>query len=157
MLGDSPEDVIAQLHAEFSAAQISEHAADAAARVEDVLACLERTHPGLALPLDLHGTSFQLRVWEALRQIPAGEVRTYRQVAESIDAPGSSRAVARACAANRTALVVPCHRVVRSDGSLSGYRWGEQRKRQLLEHEGSAMKARHRQRLPGRKDRSRRT
>lgn len=136
MLGDDADDVVAQLRAEFPAAAISEQ--DANPAVDHVLAYLEGTHPGLALPLDLHGTSFQLRVWEALRQIPAGEVRTYAQVAQAIGAPGSARAVAGACAANRTAVVVPCHRVVRSDGSLSGYRWGEERKRALLEHEGSS-------------------
>lgn len=138
VLGDSLHDVMAQLRTEFPAAEISEDGASAA--VDDVLRHLEGTHPGLALPLDLHGTSFQLRVWEALRQIPAGEVRTYGEVAAAIGAPGSARAVARACAANRTALVVPCHRVVRSDGSPSGYRWGGQRKRQLLEHEGSVVR-----------------
>lgn len=135
LLGDSAEDVIGQLRSEFPAAQISEDAGDG--HIDHVLTYLEGSHPGLALPLDLHGTAFQLRVWEALRQIPMGEVRTYGEVAAAIGAPGSSRAVARACAANRTALVVPCHRVVRSDGTLSGYRWGEQRKRNLLEHEGS--------------------
>lgn len=142
-LGDSRDDVIAQLHAEFPAADVAPHARDDArdadVRMDAVLACLDDTHPGLAVPLDLHGTSFQLRVWEALRQIPAGEVRTYAEVAASIDAPRASRAVARACAANRTALVVPCHRVVRSDGSLSGYRWGVQRKRDLLDHEAGAI------------------
>jgi AraC family transcriptional regulator of adaptative response/methylated-DNA-[protein]-cysteine methyltransferase len=83
----------------------------------------------------MSGTAFQQRVWTALRNIPAGERRSYRQVAEAIGSPRAVRAVARACATNRLAVVVPCHRVVREDGSLAGYKWGVNRKRQLLEDE----------------------
>ncbi len=86
-------------------------------------------------PVDLRGTAFQLRVWQALRQIPRGETRSYSQLAREMGAPNSTRAVARACAMNRVALVVPCHRVVGASGALTGYRWGVERKRMLLEAE----------------------
>ena len=87
--------------------------------------------------LDLRGTVFQLRVWQALRQIPRGETRSYSQLARDLGEPNATRAVARACATNRVALVVPCHRVVGASGSLTGYRWGVERKKQLLEAERS--------------------
>ena len=86
-------------------------------------------------PLDLRGTVFQLRVWQALRQIPRGETRTYSQLAREMGEPNATRAVARACALNRVSVLVPCHRVVGADGSLTGYRWGVERKRKLLEAE----------------------
>ena len=91
---------------------------------------------GLDLPLDVAGTAFQRRVWDALRQIPAGETASYAAIAERIGAPTAARAVAGACAANRLAVVIPCHRVVRAGGDLSGYRWGVARKRALLAREG---------------------
>ena len=91
--------------------------------------------PDLALPLDVKATLFQLRVWEALRQIPYGETRTYTEVAESIGRPAAVRAVANACAANPAAVVTPCHRVIRTDGGLGGYRWGLERKKALLKIE----------------------
>ncbi|MDE3147926.1 MAG: methylated-DNA--[protein]-cysteine S-methyltransferase [Acidobacteriota bacterium] len=94
------------------------------------------TDAGAELPLDLRGTTFQLRVWQALRQIPRGETRSYSQLARELGDAKATRAVARACATNRVALVVPCHRVVGAAGSLTGYRWGVDRKRQLLEAEG---------------------
>jgi O-6-methylguanine DNA methyltransferase len=100
-----------------------------------VVEYLEGKHPGLVVPLDLQGTHFQVRVWQALRRIPVGEVRTYAEIAAMIESPRSTRAVARACAGNKAAVAVPCHRVIRADGSLGGYRWGEDRKRKLLEHE----------------------
>ena len=87
--------------------------------------------------LDLRGTVFQLRVWQALRKIPRGETRSYSQLARELGNPKATRAVARACVTNRVALVVPCHRVVGADGSLTGYRWGVERKRKLLEMEGA--------------------
>ena len=92
---------------------------------------------GLDLPLDLRGTVFQQRVWQALRDIPAGETVTYSNIARKIGAPKSTRAVAAACAANNIAVAIPCHRVVRNDGSLSGYRWGVERKRILIDREAS--------------------
>ncbi|MFV9262612.1 methylated-DNA--[protein]-cysteine S-methyltransferase, partial [Citrobacter freundii] len=96
---------------------------------------LDDPRKAVNLPLDLRGTAFQLRVWQALRQIPAGETRSYRQVAQSIGQPRAVRAVAGACAANKLAIVIPCHRVVREGGALSGYRWGTARKAQLLARE----------------------
>jgi AraC family transcriptional regulator of adaptative response/methylated-DNA-[protein]-cysteine methyltransferase len=97
----------------------------------------EKTAEGVGkpLPLDLRGTAFQLRVWQALRGIPRGETRTYSQLARELGDPNSTRAVARACATNRVSMVVPCHRVVSVSGSLTGYRWGVERKRKLLEAE----------------------
>jgi len=92
----------------------------------------------LEVQLDPRGTTFQRRVWQALREIPAGSTATYSEVAQRIGAPGSARAVAGACAANPLAVAVPCHRVIRSDGGLSGYRWGVERKRALLEREAVA-------------------
>jgi AraC family transcriptional regulator of adaptative response/methylated-DNA-[protein]-cysteine methyltransferase len=100
-----------------------------------VIGFIETPSRGLDLPLDIQGTAFQQRVWQALRDIPAGATLSYTQVAERIGSPRSVRAVAGACAANAIAIAIPCHRVVRSDGGLSGYRWGIERKRALLERE----------------------
>lgn len=110
---------------------------DAMRDVMDALALLAAGRPSPRLPLDVHGTAFQARVWHALREIPAGETRTYTQVAEEIGSPTSVRAVARACATNPVALTVPCHRVIRSDGSLAGYRWGLEVKSALLAAESA--------------------
>ncbi|EPI2359027.1 bifunctional DNA-binding transcriptional regulator/O6-methylguanine-DNA methyltransferase Ada [Klebsiella michiganensis] len=107
-------------------------------RVAQVFSHLDDHRQPFSLPLDLRGTAFQLQVWQALRQIPAGETRSYRQVAQSIGRPRAVRAVASACAANKLALVIPCHRVVREDGALSGYRWGTARKALLLARESSS-------------------
>ena len=93
---------------------------------------------GLSLPLDINGTAFQRRVWEALRNIPVGHTATYQQIARQVGAPKAVRAVGSACGANKLALAIPCHRVVRTDGSLGGYHWGLQRKRALLEAERRA-------------------
>lgn len=101
----------------------------------EVVRFVEAPARGLDVPLDLRGTEFQRRVWQALREIPAGSTRSYADIAQRIGKPGSVRAVAQACAANALAVVVPCHRVVRRDGGLSGYRWGVERKRALLERE----------------------
>jgi len=103
--------------------------------VMSALAALARGEAAPDLPVDVHGTAFQARVWRALQEIPAGETRTYSEVAEAIGSPSSVRAVARACATNKVALAVPCHRVVRSDGSLAGYRWGLAVKESLLASE----------------------
>ena len=99
---------------------------------------IDAPRDGFDEPLDLNGTAFQQRVWRALRDIPAGETASYAEIAARIGAPGAVRAVARACAANDIAVVIPCHRVVRQDGALSGYRWGVARKRALLEREVAA-------------------
>jgi AraC family transcriptional regulator, regulatory protein of adaptative response / methylated-DNA-[protein]-cysteine methyltransferase len=103
--------------------------------VARVVALVEAPGTTLDLPLDVRGTAFQRRVWEALRAIPVGETRSYVEVAAAVGAPTAVRAVARACAANPLAVAIPCHRVVRLDGGLSGYRWGVERKRTLLERE----------------------
>jgi len=96
---------------------------------------IERPGLGFDLPLDILGTAFQQRVWAALREIPAGETASYAQIAARLRAPRAARAVAQACAANPLAVAVPCHRVLRGDGELSGYRWGVERKRELLRRE----------------------
>jgi AraC family transcriptional regulator, regulatory protein of adaptative response / methylated-DNA-[protein]-cysteine methyltransferase len=107
------------------------------ATVAKVLSLLELPGLGLDLPLDVRGTAFQQRVWQALRTIPAGATASYSEIAERIGAPKSVRAVAQACAANSIAVAIPCHRVVRHDGGLSGYRWGVERKRVLLDREAA--------------------
>ncbi len=106
--------------------------------VEEVLEHLCGQKPHLDLPTDVQATAFQRRVWEELRHIPYGTTRTYTQVAQAIGNPAAVRAVARACATNPVSVVVPCHRVVREDGNLAGYRWGIGRKRALLDHEAAA-------------------
>jgi AraC family transcriptional regulator of adaptative response/methylated-DNA-[protein]-cysteine methyltransferase len=106
--------------------------------VAEVVGFVEAPRVGLDLPLDLRGTAFQQRVWQALREIPAGRTMSYTEVARRIGAPKSVRAVAQACAANPLAVAIPCHRVVRNDGALAGYRWGVERKRALLEREADA-------------------
>jgi AraC family transcriptional regulator of adaptative response/methylated-DNA-[protein]-cysteine methyltransferase len=103
-----------------------------------VVGFVEAPGLGLDLPLDIRGTAFQQRVWQALRAVPAGSMVSYSELASRIGSPRSVRAVARACAANALAVAIPCHRVVRSDGSPSGYRWGIDRKRALLAREGAA-------------------
>lgn len=103
--------------------------------VARVVGLVEAPHLGLDLPLDVRGTAFQQRVWQALRQIPAGHTASYTEIAERIGAPSSVRAVAGACAANKIAIAIPCHRVVRNDGTLSGYAWGVERKRVLIARE----------------------
>ena len=103
--------------------------------VATVVGLVENPSAGLDLPLDIRGTAFQQRVWEALRRIPAGSTATYAEIAERIGEPGSARAVARACGANSLAVAIPCHRVIRTDGELSGYRWGVERKGRLLRRE----------------------
>ena len=100
-----------------------------------VVGFVETPAAGLDLPLDVRGTAFQQRVWQALRAIPAGATASYTDIAKRIGAPKAVRGVAQACAANPIAVAVPCHRVVRSDGGLSGYRWGVERKRALLDRE----------------------
>jgi AraC family transcriptional regulator of adaptative response/methylated-DNA-[protein]-cysteine methyltransferase len=103
--------------------------------VAKVVGFVEAPAIGLDLPLDIRGTAFQQRVWQALREIPAGSTASYADTAKRIGSPRSVRAVAQACAANALAVAIPCHRVVRNDGTLAGYRWGVERKRVLLERE----------------------
>jgi AraC family transcriptional regulator of adaptative response/methylated-DNA-[protein]-cysteine methyltransferase len=131
-LGDHPEPLIADLRDRFRAATLVEDPALAPQIAEISAAVHEDSSALLHLPLDLRATAFQMRVWEALRRIPAGQTRSYAQVADEIGQPNAARAVARACASNPAALLVPCHRVIGSNGALTGYRWGTDRKQQLL-------------------------
>ncbi len=108
--------------------------------VEQVVELVERPHVTSALPLDIRGTAFQERVWAALRAIAPGTSATYAEIARALDLPRGARAVARACATNNLAIAIPCHRVVRRDGDLAGYRWGVERKRALLEREAKAIR-----------------
>lgn len=137
MLGDDDVELITDLERRFPNARTIAADADFAATVADVVTVVEEPAKGLALPLDIRGTAFQQRVWQALQAIPAGETRSYGEVAEAVGEPRAARAVAAACAANKIAVVVPCHRVVHRDGSLSGYRWGVERKRELLRKEAN--------------------
>jgi AraC family transcriptional regulator, regulatory protein of adaptative response / methylated-DNA-[protein]-cysteine methyltransferase len=136
-LGATDADVERALATDFPNAHIERSGTAHDAWVRGVLERIRepRRTPAADVPLDLGGTAFQQRVWNALREIPAGERRSYREVAASIGRPSAVRAVARACATNRLAVIVPCHRVVREDGSLAGYKWGVTRKRRLLDDE----------------------
>lgn len=136
-IGDSEGDLIADLTREFPKAAILRDDDALHEWVGLIVDHIEGNHPRLDLPLDVQATAFQRRVWEALRTIPYGETRTYSDVAEMIGQPTAVRAVANACGANPTALITPCHRVVRNDGTLGGYKWGTDRKQQLLETERS--------------------
>ncbi|MCB2174782.1 MAG: methylated-DNA--[protein]-cysteine S-methyltransferase [Actinomycetales bacterium] len=133
-IGPELEPLLDQVRAEFARADLVRDD-EALADVARALAALAVGHPAPELPLDVRGTAFQARVWQALTRIPAGETRTYSQVAKEIGEPRAVRAVAGACARNRLALVVPCHRVVRADGGLGGYRWGLTVKQSLLDAE----------------------
>ena len=135
-IASSEEEAEAGLRTEFAAADIAEDA-DFKGTVEAIIAQLNNRDSSrqTTMPLDLRGTAFQLRVWQALQQIPLGETRTYGQLAAEMGIPSSTRAVARACALNRVSVLVPCHRVIGASGSLTGYRWGVERKRHLLASE----------------------
>lgn len=135
--GDSPRAVTRELRERYPAARIERHPGRLTAVLPRVISFIDGRRATLGLPLDAAGTQFQQRVWNALRGIPAGKTASYADIARRIDAPKSSRAVAQACGANPLALAIPCHRVVRSDGALSGYRWGAARKRALLEREAA--------------------
>ena len=134
-LGDDPEALARELQDRFPRANLIGGDTEFERCVATIVGFVEAPGVGLDLPLDVRGTAFQQRVWQALTKIPPGSTATYTEVAENIGAPGSQRAVARACAANPLAVAIPCHRVVRSDGALSGYRWGVERKRALLARE----------------------
>lgn len=133
--GDGREPLVQALRQRFPEADLRDAQAELAPLLAEVAAFVRRPAQGLDLPLDIQGTAFQQRVWRELMRIPAGETRTYTDVARALDAPGAVRAVAAACAANPLAVAVPCHRVLRKSGELAGYRWGLARKRRLLEIE----------------------
>lgn len=134
-LGDDPEKLAREFQERFPRAELIGGDAQFEIWVAQVVGYVDDPAIGLDLPLDIRGTVFQQRVWQALRDIPIGSTATYTEVAQRLGAPKSARAVARACATNVLAIAIPCHRVVRSDGSLSGYRWGVERKRALLKRE----------------------
>jgi AraC family transcriptional regulator of adaptative response/methylated-DNA-[protein]-cysteine methyltransferase len=137
-IGDDPGVLARDLQDRFPRARLIGGDADFEQLVAKVVGFVEAPKLGLELPLDVRGTAFQQRVWQALRKIPVGKTVSYAQIARRIGAPNSVRAVAGACAANSLAVAIPCHRVVRNDGALSGYRWGVERKRALLEREALA-------------------
>lgn len=135
LLGDDPDQLVRDLQDQFPKAELVGADQRFEQLVAQVVGLIEAPAVGLDLPLDLRGTAFQERVWQALRDIPPGSTASYAQIAERIGAPKSFRAVAQACGANSVAVAIPCHRVVRSNGELSGYRWGVERKQQLLARE----------------------
>jgi AraC family transcriptional regulator of adaptative response/methylated-DNA-[protein]-cysteine methyltransferase len=138
-LGDDPNELVREFQDQFSKAQIIGGDRDFEQLVARVIAFVDHPTKGLDLPLDIRGTAFQQRVWQKLREIPCGKTWSYAKLAKNLGEPKGSRAVARACAANPVAVAIPCHRVVRTDGSLSGYRWGIERKAKLQELERKAI------------------
>ncbi len=134
-LGDDPDRLVRELQDRFPQAELQGGDADFERLVAGAVGRVEHPETEPDLPLDLRGTLFQQRVWQALREIPAGRTASYSEIAVTIGAPRSVRAVAGACAANRLAVLIPCHRVVRRDGGMGGYRWGVERKRRLLKRE----------------------
>ncbi|MBL8093489.1 MAG: bifunctional DNA-binding transcriptional regulator/O6-methylguanine-DNA methyltransferase Ada [Anaerolineales bacterium] len=137
-LGESRRALAQAVHEEYPAAHVDPEHRHLSAWVTAVLTYLRGAGPHPNLPTDVQATAFQRKVWTALRRIPAGQTRSYAQLARTIGQPTAARAVANACGANPTAIVVPCHRVIHGDGTISGYRWGVERKRQLLEIEGAS-------------------
>lgn len=138
LMGDDPDRLVRELQDRFPRAELIGGDPEFERSVATVVAFVEAPGVGLDLPLDVRGTAFQQRVWQALRDIPAGATISYSEVAARIGAPRSVRAVAQACSQNALAVAIPCHRVVQRDGGLSGYRWGVERKRALLDREASA-------------------
>jgi AraC family transcriptional regulator of adaptative response/methylated-DNA-[protein]-cysteine methyltransferase len=137
-LGDSPGALVRDLQDTFAKAELIGGDEDFEQLVAKVVGFVEAPMQGFDLPLDVRGTLFQQQVWQALREIPMGSTVSYAEVAKRIGAPTAVRAVAQACLSNPIAVVIPCHRVVRTDGALSGYRWGVERKRMLLEREATS-------------------
>jgi AraC family transcriptional regulator of adaptative response/methylated-DNA-[protein]-cysteine methyltransferase len=135
LMGDDPHALARDLQDRFPHAELIGGDTGFEALVANVIGFVEAPSLGLDLPLDVRGTAFQLRVWQALQEIPAGSKASYADIAKRIGAPKAIRAVAGACAANAIAVAIPCHRVVRNDGALGGYRWGVARKRALLARE----------------------
>jgi AraC family transcriptional regulator of adaptative response/methylated-DNA-[protein]-cysteine methyltransferase len=135
LLGDDPDALVRELQDEFPRAALVGGDAEFERTIAQVIAFVEAPALGLELPLDVRGTAFQQRVWQALRDIPAGETASYAEIAKRIGVARGARAVAQACSANMLAVAIPCHRVVRHDGAPSGYRWGVERKQRLLRNE----------------------
>jgi AraC family transcriptional regulator of adaptative response/methylated-DNA-[protein]-cysteine methyltransferase len=138
LLGDDPDQLVRDLQDQFPKAQLVGGDDHFEQLIAQVVGFIEAPSIGLNLPLDVRGTAFQERVWQALREIPPGTTVSYAEIAERIGAPKAVRAVAQACGANHIAVAIPCHRVVRRDGDISGYRWGVERKRELLHRETKA-------------------
>lgn len=138
LIGDDPDILLRGLQKRFPHAKLIGADADYEGLIARVVSLVDKPRLSSNLPLDIRGTAFQQRVWKALREIPLGCTATYSEIAKSIGAPTAARAVASACAANKIAVVIPCHRVVRNDGSISGYAWGINRKRSLLAKEANA-------------------
>ncbi len=138
LMGDDPDALVRDLQDRFPRAELLGGDPEFEATMARVVALVEQPAAGFDLPLDVRGTAFQQRVWTALGDIQAGRTASYAEIAEKIGAPKAVRAVAQACAANGLAIAIPCHRVVRNDGALSGYRWGVERKRVLLDREAAA-------------------
>lgn len=134
-IADDDAELEKDLRAEFPQAELHRDDSLLLGPVQTILNHLDHNEPHLDLPLDVRATAFQRQVWEKLRAIPYGQTVSYGEVAKALGKPGAVRAVGRACATNPVALVIPCHRVVREDKSLGGYRWGLERKKKLLEHE----------------------
>ncbi len=141
---DSPEELLSRLRAEYSAADLRETAKPYPEMLEQAMKALQRflrqEQMRLDLPIDIRATAFQLRVWKYLQSIPYGEVQSYSEIAVNLQQPRAARAVARACASNRIAIAIPCHRVIRGDGGMGGYKWGLERKRILLDGERAGRK-----------------
>jgi AraC family transcriptional regulator of adaptative response/methylated-DNA-[protein]-cysteine methyltransferase len=137
LLGDDPDKLVRNLQDRFPKARLVGADREYEALISRVVGFVENPHIGLDLPLDVRGTAFQRRVWQVLQEIPIGERVSYAEIARRIGSPRSVRAVAGACAANNLAVAIPCHRVVRNDGAVSGYAWGVERKRALLDREAS--------------------
>jgi AraC family transcriptional regulator, regulatory protein of adaptative response / methylated-DNA-[protein]-cysteine methyltransferase len=135
LMGDDHQSLLRELHERFPDAELREDRAGLAPFTAQAAALIDSPTRAFNLPLDIRGTEFQKRVWQALRAIPPGATVSYGDIAEQLGAPKAVRAVARACASNAIAVAIPCHRVIRSDGALSGYRWGIERKRALLARE----------------------
>jgi AraC family transcriptional regulator of adaptative response/methylated-DNA-[protein]-cysteine methyltransferase len=138
LLGEDPALLIHDLHDQFPKANLIGDESRYEELVAKVVGLIEKPGVGLDLPLDIRGTAFQQRVWKALQQIPVSSTASYADIAKQIGMPKAVRAVAQACGANTLAVAIPCHRVIRNDGALSGYRWGVERKRILLDREAHA-------------------
>jgi AraC family transcriptional regulator of adaptative response/methylated-DNA-[protein]-cysteine methyltransferase len=138
LLGDDRRALHRELIREFPNARLTPDDIGLNDTVTQVVAFLDAPHTGLDVPLDIRGSDLEQAVWQALRQVPAGETVTYGQIAKALPVPATAQEVGAACAANMLAVAIPCHRVVKADGSISGYRWGVQRKRRLINREGVA-------------------